>query len=316
MRQDIKIADPVVERVRLAMLAMQRKDWEQGMVAQAFLEAGDDEMLVRLVTASLVYSTDDGRLAVLGESGLIDCAMLGEALLRAAEVSNLRKLAAAEVALREYIRTGAARAEDGTLYHTGREHWVDSFNCAVPYLAAAGCFSESVAQIDGLRRRLWNAGRNLYSHIWSDDANALVNDEFWGVGNGWAAVGLARVIRRLPQGRNGEKQRLVGYVKALLDGALPYQRPDGLFHNVIDRPETFVETNFAQMLAYTIYHGMTEGWLSTQYGVNADRMREAARAKVDAFGFVRDVCGAPTFDRPGIAPEGQACFLLMETAAM
>ena len=36
--------------------------------------------------------------------------------------------------------------------------------------------------------------------------------------------------------------------------------------------------------------------------------------KVDAHGLVQGVCGAPRFDRPGTAPEGQAFFLLMEAA--
>jgi hypothetical protein len=43
-------------------------------------------------------------------------------------------------------------------------------------------------------------------------------------------------------------------------------------------------------------------------------MRKAAHAKVDAFGLVQGVCGAPNFDRSGTATEGQAFFLLMEAA--
>ncbi len=49
-------------------------------------------------------------------------------------------------------------------------------------------------------------------------------------------------------------------------------------------------------------------------GSTSDRMRLAAHAQVDEYGFVQNVCGAPNFDRPGIATEGQAMFLLMETA--
>jgi hypothetical protein len=45
-------------------------------------------------------------------------------------------------------------------------------------------------------------------------------------------------------------------------------------------------------------------------------MRRAARAKVDRDGFVRGVAGAPTFGAPGVSPEGQAFFLMMETAAV
>jgi hypothetical protein len=44
-------------------------------------------------------------------------------------------------------------------------------------------------------------------------------------------------------------------------------------------------------------------------------MRKAARAKVDDLGYVRDVCGSPTFEKPGTATEGQAFFILMEAAA-
>jgi unsaturated rhamnogalacturonyl hydrolase len=75
-----------------------------------------------------------------------------------------------------------------------------------------------------------------------------------------------------------------------------------------------VETNTAQMLSYTIYRGVKAGWLSPAYLEHADRMREAVYPKVDAFGLVQGVCGAPNFNRSGTATEGQAFFLLMEAA--
>ena len=83
---------------------------------------------------------------------------------------------------------------------------------------------------------------------------------------------------------------------------------------MVDDPSTFVETNLAQMLAYTIYRGTGEGWLDASFRPAADHMRQAVYDKVDAFGLVQGVCGAPRFDRPGTAPEGQAFFLLMEAA--
>jgi hypothetical protein len=36
---------------------------------------------------------------------------------------------------------------------------------------------------------------------------------------------------------------------------------------------------------------------------------------VDRDGFVHGVAGAPTFASPGVSAEGQAFFLMMETAA-
>jgi unsaturated rhamnogalacturonyl hydrolase len=69
------------------------------------------------------------------------------------------------------------------------------------------------------------------------------------------------------------------------------------------------------MLAYTCFRGTREGWLPASCRAAAERLRAAALAKVDAEGYVRGVCGSPTFDRPGTATEGQAFCLLMEAEA-
>jgi len=126
---------------------------------------------------------------------------------------------------------------------------------------------------------------------------------------------MARVIKLLPDDMDTERKQLAGKVKTLIDSALQYMRDDGLFHDVIDDPETFVETNFAQMMAYTIYRGVSGGWLSTEYLPVAEKMKKAANDKIDKYGLVQGVCGAPNFDRPGVAPEGQAFCLLLEAAA-
>jgi len=68
------------------------------------------------------------------------------------------------------------------------------------------------------------------------------------------------------------------------------------------------------MLAYSIYSGVRDGWLERSYLKYADRMRAAVYKKVGEFGLVQGVCGAPNFDHPGTATEGQAFFLLMEAA--
>ena len=133
------------------------------------------------------------------------------------------------------------------------------------------------------------------------------------MGNGWAMAGMARVIALLPADDPG-RERLIGRVRRLIGAALCHQRADGAFHDVLDDPATFREVNFAQMLAYTIYRGVAAGWLDASLLPAAEKARNAALAEVDAYGLVRNVCGAPYFDRPGVAPEGQAFHILMEAA--
>ncbi len=307
-------------RIKLAVaagLATQRYDWEQGVLAHAFLEAGDDENVILLTKAAIVRRVPDGRLAVMGESDSpTDPAMGGEAYWHAAQITGDPEIAAAVRGMLDWILHQAPRAPDGTLYHVFKDLqvWSDGYFSAPTFLAAMGHYDEALLQIDGYRKRLWDPGKKLLAHIWDDGEKADNHKEFWGGGNGWAAAGLARVIRLLPASRIDDRERLAAFATDLIDGCLAHQRPDGLFHDMVDRPETFLETNLAQMLAFAIYTGILGGWLPQRYRVAADRMRTAARAQMDRFGYVQHVCGAPDFDRSGTSTEAQAFAIMMEAA--
>ncbi|MCW3100238.1 MAG: Rhamnogalacturonyl hydrolase YesR [Chthonomonadaceae bacterium] len=306
--------DPVVAKAERATLAMQRFSWEQGVVAQAFLESGDEEMVVMLARGSLLNQTQDGRVAAVGGAP-IDPLMCGEAMWHAAEVTHDPDLRKAADNLLEYALKRAQRATDGTLFHTGHTMWSDSLHTAPPFLAISGHYDEAVQQIEGYRKRLWDPNKRLFAHIWDEDKQTFPDKGFWGGGNGWAAVALTRIIRASPAAKQADKERLTGYLRELLDGCLAHQRPDGFFYNYVDQPDTFVEVNLGQMLAFSIYEGVRGGWLPRSYLEAANRVRKAAHARVDRYGLVQGVAGAPGFNHPGVSPEGQAFFLMMEAAA-
>ena len=48
--------------------------------------------------------------------------------------------------------------------------------------------------------------------MWDDAANDFARKDFWGVGNGWAAAGMVRVIKALPETMGIEKNRLANYI--------------------------------------------------------------------------------------------------------
>jgi len=313
----MKNPSPIVEKVRLAMLTMQRDAWEQGVAAQALLELGEKDLVVLMAREAVLRQRKDGRLSVIRDTDAVtDPAASGEAVLFAARVTGEPVFKTAADRMLNYLLEKAPRTRDGALHHIDSrpQLWIDAMYMAPPFLAVAGHPHIAVEQVEGLRRHLWNADRKLFSHIWDESTQDFARKDFWGVGNGWAAAGMTRVLRALPDTMIEEKQRLVTYIKEVVDGCLAYQREDGLFHDVVDNPLTFVETNLAQMLAYTIYRGLLGGWLDKNYRPAADGMRAAAHAKVDAEGLVQGVCGSPRFDHAGTATEGQAFFLLMEAA--
>lgn len=306
-----------IQKVIRAMLAMQRRAWEQGVAAQALLELGETELTVLLAKDAVVNQLKDGRLGLNeGNGPVADPASNGEPVLFAARITGDKGIQAAAERMLDFLLYKAPRTRQGIIYHNYIENrlWVDALYMVPPFLAVAGQPQEAVKQIIGYRKTLLNPEKQLYYHIWDEDLQAFERELFWGVGNGWAAAGLTRAIRSLPETMQEEKTLLVNFVREVVDGCLAHQRTDGLFHNIIDDSKTFVETNLAQMLGYSMYRGVRGGWLESEYLKPADRMREAVYQKVDEFGLVQGVCGAPNFDRPGTASEGQAFFLLMEAA--
>ncbi|MFZ2023863.1 MAG: glycoside hydrolase family 88 protein [Terracidiphilus sp.] len=306
-----------IEKATVAALAIQRRDWEQGILAQAMVEADSRHRTILLTKAAIVQKTPDGRVGVVNSGSPTDPAMGGCAYAKAAEWTGNAEIQQAVDSLLYWIRNRAPRNAEGILYHlfNAPEMWSDGFSCAPPFLAAMGFYDEALTQIEGYRKRLWNPDKKLLAHTWDDGGQMFKDGAFWGGGNGWAAAGLARVWRSLPIERQRERERLADFARDIVDGCLRYRRPDGLFHNLVDQPGTFVETNLAQMLSFTIYEGIAAGWLPTSYRAHADRMRRAARLMMDGDGFVQGACGAPNFDRPGVSTEAQAFCIMMEASA-
>lgn len=306
-----------IQKVKTAMLAMQRRAWEQGVAAQALLESGETELVILLAKDAVVNQAKDGRLGLNGDKGPVaDPAANGEPVLFAAKATGDEALRKAAERMLEYLLYQAPKTREGIIYHNHIENmiWVDAFYMVPPFLAVAGYPEEAVKQILGYRQALWNPERKLYSHMWDEDLQQFERKLFWGSGNGWAAAGMARVIKALPDSMWEDKMMIAGFVKEVIDGCLNYQRKDRFFNDILDDPSTFLEVNTAQMLSYAMYRGVQGGWLDNSYLKHAGELREAVYQKVDDFGIVRDVCGAPNFNRQGTSTEAQAFFLLMEAA--
>jgi rhamnogalacturonyl hydrolase YesR len=305
----------LVQKAKFAMLCRQRASWEQGVATQALMELGEKDLVVLMARDAVLRRKNDGRLAMLGtDNAVTDPGSNGPGVLYAYKITGEEIFKKASDAMYKYLMAGAPKTEKGIICHVtqGRQIWSDSMFMAPPFLAVYGDYDEAVKQVDGYREYLWDGKKKLFSHIWDDQKKVFTRRDFWGGGNGWSAAGMAQIIEILPKEKEDHRKKLIGYTKELLDGCFAYMRPDYLFHDVIDKSDTFVETNLSQMLAYTIYKGVKAGWLDNHYIEAAEKMRAAAHRKIDKSGVVQDACGSPNFDRAGTSTEAQAFFLMME----
>lgn len=307
-----------IKKAALALLAMQRHSWEQGVAMQAFLERGDMDIVIAMAKEAVYRSLPDGRAATIGVTDAVtDPCATGEALLAACRLTKDPFLENGKDKLLNWALNLAPRNSEGILYHlvTGKQFWVDSMYMLPPFLAAAGHYKEALTNFYGYWDALYDRDKHLMCHIWDDEEKRYIRAAHWGTGNGWALSAMSRMLKLLPGDEyRADRERIRSMAVDLLDHVLFYLREDGLFHDVIDDESSFIETNTAQMTAYTIYEGICQGWLPASYAQKAHKMREVANLLQDSYGFIHGVCGAPGFDRPGLSPEGQAFYLLMENA--
>jgi rhamnogalacturonyl hydrolase YesR len=306
----------MLKKVKTALLAMARYSWEQGVCAQAFLESGDDDVVICLCYDAVNRQSSDGRLGNIGQQNAVtDPVVIVPALIRAYELTKDNTLKKALDLALEWSLKNAPRNNKGIVYHmdNSRQFWVDSLYMFPATLLAAGYTDEAVKQADGYIEALWDPDKKLFRHIWDEDKQEFLIAEFWGVGNGWAISGLSRLIKGLPSNNKEARTRYIDIVSKTIDAALPL-KDQGLFHNFLDKPDSFLELNFAQMLAYTIAKGVKQGWLPNDLMKEAEDIRKTVNKHVNQYGFITPVCAAPDFNRPGIAPEGQSFYILMESA--
>ncbi|MDR1617966.1 MAG: glycoside hydrolase family 88 protein [Treponema sp.] len=309
--------EDTVARVKIALLAMQRHSWEQGTAMQALLEQGDREMVIAMAAEAVYRQIADGRAAIIGAvDAVTDPCSVGEALLYACGETGNPALKRGCDALLQWALHRAPRSKGGVLYHVESkpQFWSDSMYMLPPFLAAAGYYDEALVNLYGYWDALYDGEAKLMGHIWDDEKKVFVRGAHWGGGNGWTLAAFARIYDLLPDRYEEDRRRIAEMSRSLVDGVIAHIRPDGLFHDVVDDPATFVETNLSQMLAYTIYRAVRSKWLDGSFLSTAEKLYGAARKKIDAYGLVRDCCGAPSFDKPGVSPEGQAFYLLMEAA--
>jgi len=88
---------------------------------------------------------------------------------------------------------------------------------------------------------------------------------FWGRGNGWTAAGMAELLRSLPADHPNRPRILESYRK-MLATLLEYQGENGMWRQLIDRPEAWPETSCTGMFTFAMITGVKQGWLQgSQY---------------------------------------------------
>ena len=198
--------------------------------------------------------------------------------------------------MRAFLRTNP-RFADGAYYRRGKGMMTDDPYMTVPFLVrewkAAGDparLDDAVAQVLGTHARLLDPRQGLLRHLW-DLKTAKPAGEFWGRGNGWTVLAHVELLSFLPDDHPRRPEVLAAFVRHMA-GLRAVADPAGGWHQVLDHPESWLETSATGMITYGMARGVNEGWLDPSYAQTARLGWKALQAKVTPEGDLVDVCAS------------------------
>jgi rhamnogalacturonyl hydrolase YesR len=198
-----------------------------------------------------------------------------------------------------WISTRQFRLPDGTLARNRPLHnalWLDDLYMSVPALAQmamltgeAKYFDDAVKQILQFSSRMFVKEKGLYLHGWIQEMDP--HPAFhWGRANGWAVVAMAELLSVLPTEHPGRAAVLAQF-RAHVRGLAACQGKTGLWSQLLDRPDSYLETSASAMFTYAIARGINRGWLDElAYGPMVSLAWNAVAQQVNAQGQVENTC--------------------------
>ncbi|HTH38391.1 MAG TPA: glycoside hydrolase family 88 protein [Pyrinomonadaceae bacterium] len=113
---------------------------------------------------------------------------------------------------------------------------------------------------------------------------------YWSRGNGWQAAGMTELLLSLPKDHPLRPRIVKGY-NLMMESLLKYQSDDGLWRQLIDHPESWVETSGTGMITFAFVTGVKKGWLPKKtYGPAARKAWLGLAKHIDPNANVTDVC--------------------------
>ncbi len=243
------------------------------------------------------YRWPYGQLWTMSE--LDDCGAMGAAVI---EVYNLDK----RKDFRDYIDKTAdhilkkqERLPDGTLVRTGPHEmtlWADDLFMSVPFLARMGnltgenkYFDDALKQVFNFTKYLWDPEKELYYHCYYSDLqrNGVAH---WGRCNGWIMMSQVHLLSYLPKDYP-QREELRKNLERQMLGIAKYQNADGLWHQVLDKTDSYAESSCSAMFVYSIAKAVNEGWIDKRYASIALRGWEGLKDKeITLDGQLKNIC--------------------------
>ena len=233
---------------------------------------------------------------------LDDCGAIGAALIKAWTKKKDPRYRATIDVIAEHIARKQFRLPDGTL---GRQRpqpvslWADDVYMAVSFLAQMGVltgrsswFDDGARQVIQAAARLQDPNTGLWDHSWFQ--NTSPDPKFyWGRASGWPMMAAAELLSVMPE-NHPQRERVLEIYRRGAQGAVATQGGTGLWHQLLDKTDSYLETSVSAMFTFVLARGVNRGWLSPAYATPAQSGWQGLSTRIRPDGRIEGICVSTT----------------------
>lgn len=186
------------------------------------------------------------------------------------------------VAAAKDILANFPRTEEGGFQHktsdtlNEQELWDDTLYMTVLFLANMGRILKDSAMLEEAEHQfllhakyLSDPETGLWYHGWTFNGRHNFAGAFWGRGNCWVTMAIPEFLALVPSCREETKNELTKLLKAQVDSLVKYQDESGMWHTLVDAPDSYLEASATCGFAYGILKAVKEGILPAEYKATA-----------------------------------------------
>jgi rhamnogalacturonyl hydrolase YesR len=240
-----------------------------------------------------------GMYRTLHPQALDDCGAICAAMIKAERQGAEGDLKPLIQLFIDYISNKEFRFPDGTLARNRPQPnslWLDDLFMGVPALAQMGkltgdqkYYDDAVRQVLQFAERMFNYDKGLFMHGWILGMNE--HPQFhWARANGWAVMTMVELLEVLPENYEG-RAKVLDLLRKHIRGLANYQSEKGFWHQLIDRPDSYLETSATAIYTYSIARAINRGYVDPKvYGPMVCLAWNAVASKVNDKGQVEGTC--------------------------
>lgn len=251
------------------------------------------------------YGAPGINFQISGIDSLDDCGSFAHTMLELNFKNEVENVNIVSKVVANYISNVQSRREDGALYrfnsHTktmDNTMWADDLYMSVPFLTKYYKYTNDINYINDaanqfllFKKYLYIKDKKLMSSVYNFNIGKPTEVP-WGRANGWVLFSLSELLVYLPKDHK-LRNDLIDFFNELAEGFLSYQDECGMWHQVIDEKESYLESSSTAMFIYGFCRGVRYGWLKDkeQYINSALKGFNAlSTLAIDKYGNLYGVC--------------------------